>query len=385
MKNILIIGSNGSLKTELENTGFFSDIKTSLSFTGSKISIVDILIVDGEAISYDKYLNNFSNFLKQVKSNYYIARDLDTYSTVNKNLSSYGIIVIPPLLTDKQISQKVCSLSIEDFAVKNNTVCFFGAGAGVGTEMISQSTAQVISELTGKSVIFLALDGSEGTSYLDLDFTGYGLWQIKERLINNILSPEELKNSCLKTGLLYVLPGESSISKLRHYHPEHIEKLICLSSKTFDITIINGGSNVCGMSIGALNSSKLKYLVTTQSYKHFRNFLKLSEQVFVNLGINAGDFSLILNKYIENSDFYDGIDISKNYGMPLASVIPLLDYTLGLEAENKKKTLVGYDNIFSSSIKQLSFFLCRELGIEIKDKEAVRKSFFKRIMRKVNT
>ena len=382
MKNILIIGSNGSLKTELENTSFFGEVKNSLSFKGSKIGIVDILIVDGAAISYDKYLNNFSNFLKQVKSNYYIARDLDTYSTVNKNLSSYGIIVIPPLLTDKQISQKICSLAIEDFAVKNNTVCFFGAGSGVGTEMISQSVAQVVSELTDKSVIFLSLDGSEGTSYLDLDSTSYGIWQIKDRLINNILSTEELKNSCLKTGPLYVLPGESSISKLRHYHPGHIEKLICLSSKTFDITIINGGSSISGMSIGALNSSKLKYLVTTQRYKYYKNFLKLQEQVFVNLGINAGDFSLILNKYIENNNFYDGIDISKNYGMQLASVIPLLDYTLGLEAENKKKTLVGYDNIFSSSIEQLSFFLCRELGIEIKDKKAVRKSFFKRIMRK---
>ena len=136
------------------------------------------------------------------------------------------------------------------------------------------------------------------------------------------------------------------------------------------------------MSIGALNSSKLKYLVTTQSYKHFRNFEKLIDQIFVNLGINTDDFSLVVNKYIDVSDLEDEISLSKNYGMQLASVIPLLDYTTSLEVENKGKTLVSYDRIFSDSIRQLSVFLCKELGIEIKDKEVVKGSFLKRIMRK---
>ena len=382
MKNILIISENGSLKTELENTGFFGDVKTSLSFTDNKLKGIDILVVDGVTISYDRYLKNLNNFLKKVKSNYYIAVDLDTYSTVNKNLSGYGIIVIPPLLTDTQITQKICSLAVEDFTVKNNIVCFFGAGPGVGTTMISQSVAQILSDLIGRSINFLVLDGSYGTTYFDIDSRSGGLAEIKERLINNILSSEELKNSCLKAGSLYVLPGENDISKVRHYHPEHIEKLTYLSSKTFDITIINAGSAITGMSIGALNSSKLKYLVTTQSYKHFRNFEKLVNQIFVNLGINTDDFSLVLNKYIEASDLEDEISLSKNYGMPLASVIPLLDYTTSLEAENKGKTLVGYDRIFSDSIRQLSVFLCKELGVEIKDKEVLKGSFLKRIMRK---
>ncbi len=382
MKNILIISENGSLKAELENTGFFSDVKTSVSFTGKKLNRIDILIVDGLTISYDQYLNNFSKFLKQVKSNYYIAKDLDTYSTVNKNLSGYGIIVIPPLLTDTQITQKICTLAVEDFTVKNNIFCFFGAGPGVGTTMISQSVARVLSDNTGKSIIFLALDGSYGTTYFDIDSRSGGLAEIKDRLINNILSADELKNSCIKTGSLYVLPGENDISKVRHYYPEHIEKLTYLSSRTFDITIINAGSAVTGMSIGTLNSSKLKYLITTQSYKHFRNFEKLVDQIFVNLGISSDDFSLVVNKYIEASDLEDEISLSKNYGMSLASVIPLLDYTTSLEAENKGKTLVGYDRIFSGSIRQLAVFLCKELGIEIKDKEVVKGSFLKRIMRK---
>jgi len=383
VKNILIIGSCGGLKAELEKTKFFSDVKTCLSFDSKELDKIDILIVESKTISYSSYIQNFSKFLKKVKSNYYIAGDMDTYSTINKTLSSYGIIVIPPLLTDAQISQKICSLAIEDFYTGNDAVCFFGSGPEAGVSMISLSTAQVLSDITGKSTCLLSLNGSEGTTYFDIDSGSHGLFEIKERLINNILSPEELKSSCIKSGNLYILPGEKDISKIRHYHPDHIEKLVDLSSKTFDVTIINGGSDISGMSIGALNSSKIKYMVTTQSDKHFRNFSKLLEQIFSSLGISPDDFNLIVNKYIDSSELDTEISLAKKYGMQVASVIPLLDYTLSLEAEKERKTLLGYDRLYSNSIKQLSVSLCGELGIEILGtgkKDGKRGSFLNKIL-----
>ena len=204
MKNILIIGSRGGLKAELEKTGFFSSIKTCQSFGSKELDKIDILIVESKTISYSNYIQNFPMFLKKVKSNYYIAGDMDTYSTINKTLSSYGIIVIPPLLTDAQISQKICSLAIEDFDAGKDTVCFFGSGPEAGVSMISQSAAQVLSDITGKSTCLLSLNGREGTTYFDIDSGSHGLSEIKERLINNILSPEELKSSCIKSGSLYI-------------------------------------------------------------------------------------------------------------------------------------------------------------------------------------
>jgi MinD-like ATPase involved in chromosome partitioning or flagellar assembly len=386
MKNILIISENGKLKTELEKTGFFKNIKTSMYFSSTALEDVDILIVDDKTIGYSDYVQNFSKFLKLVNSNYYIATDIDTYSTINKVLSSYGIIVIPPFLTDKQICQKICSLAIEDFSVSKNTVCFFGSGSGVGTSMISQSVSQILSGITGKSTLFLNLDGSEGIDYFDINSASYGLSEIKERLVNNILSSEELKNSCIKNSLLYFLAGEKEISKVRHYQPEHIEKLVELASKTFDVVIINGGATITGMSIGALNSSKLKFLVTSQSDKHYRNFNKLMDQIFINLGISADDFSLVLNKYIDSDELETEISLSKKYGMALASVVPLLEYIPSLEAEKKRKTLLGYDRVFSSSIKQLAVSLATELEIEILDtakKDGKNGSFFKKIIGKV--
>jgi len=384
MKNILIVSKNTGLKTELEKTSFFKNIKTWPSLDYKITEKIDILIVDDKTIPYNSYIQNFPKFIKQVSSNYYIAGDADTYSTVNKVLSSYGIIVIPPFLTDAQICQKICSLAVEDFATGRNTVCFFGAGAGSGTSMVSQSVAQVISDITGNSTGYLNLDGSQGIDYIDFDSGSFGLSQIKERLINNILSEEELKNSCIKNSHLYFLPGEKEISKVRHYLPEHIEKLVELASKTFDIAIINGGNTITGMSIGALNSSKLKLLVSTQSNKYFINFNNLMTQILLNLGISPNDFLLVVNKYIDYDKFETEIVLAKKYGMELVSVIPLLEYIPGLEAEKKKKTLLGFDRAFANSIKQLSVSLCRELGIEIlgSAKNGNRKSIFKKMLRK---
>lgn len=140
------------------------------------------------------------------------------------------------------------------------------------------------------------------------------------------------------------------------------------------------------MSIGALNSSKLKFLVTSQSDKHYRNFNKLMDQIFINLGISADDFSLVLNKYIDSDELETEISLSKKYGMALASVVPLLEYIPSLEAEKKRKTLLGYDRVFSSSIKQLAVSLATELEIEILDtakKDGKNGSFFKKIIGKV--
>lgn len=134
------------------------------------------------------------------------------------------------------------------------------------------------------------------------------------------------------------------------------------------------------MSIGALNSSKLKLLVSTQSQKYFIGFNNLMTQIFSNLGISCQDFLLVVNKYLEYSGFENEIILAKKYDMQLASVIPLLEYIQGLEAEIKKKTLLGFDRAFANSIKQLSVSLCRQLSIEVLGggKTRVRIGIFKK-------
>ena len=186
-------------------------------------------------------------------------------------------------------------------------------------------------------------------------------------MVNGILSSEELKSSCIRSGNLYILPGEKDISKTRHYHPRHIEKLVNLSTDTFDGTILNCGSDVTGMSIGGLNSSGPRYLITTQSDKYFRNFKRLETQILSRLGINADDFYLIVNKYIDSDELKAEVDLARDYHMDLSGVIPLVDYILAIVAERDKKIISDLDQYYKSSIDRIANSIAGKLKIEIKN------------------
>jgi len=320
-------------------------------------------------------MQDYFIYFKQVKSNFYIVSDQNTYLSIYKNLSSYGIIVLPPKLTGTQIAQRICEATVDEDLPSKSVTGFFGAGPGCGVSIVSQSVAQKLSNITGKNVALLVLSGSEGADYVKSDGGSYGLSEIKDRLINSILSAEELKSACIKNENLYILPGEKNILKIRHYYPEHIEKLVNLSLETFDVVMLNCGNRVTGMSIGGLNSSGPKYLITTQSDRYFRNFKKLEEQILSQLGISAADFYLIVNKYIDSDELKSEVDLAKDYHMHLSCVIPLVDYILSIVAERDKKILSDLDQYYRNSIKQVVNTVADKLKIEILESKKDGRNF----------
>ena len=364
-KKVLIISKNDLLRSNLLKTGYFSGITISESSRGRVPDDIDILIVDDRTISYSQYFQDCSVYFKQVKINFYISSDRDSYLSIYKNLSSYGVIVLPPQLTGAQIASRICEATVDEDLPLKKVTGFFGAGPGCGVSIVSQSVAQELADITGKNVALLVLSGSEGTDYVNTDGGSYGLSEIKDRLANSILSPEELKASCIKSRNLYILSGEKNISKIRHYHPEHIEKLVDLSLETFNAVILNCGSKVTGMSIGGLNSSGPKYLITTQSDRYFDSFRKLEEQIFSHLGISTTDFYLIVNKYVDSDELRTEVDLAKDYRMHLSGVIPLIDYILSITAERDKKILSEFDQYYRNSIKGIANTIADKLKIEV--------------------
>lgn len=366
-KNILLISRNEKIKLSLLETGYFKDVGISDVLSSRLLTGVDILILDDKVMPYSQYIQNYVLYFKKIKSNFYITSDIETYATIYKKLSSYGIIVLPPELTGKQICDKVCSATVERFSLAKSIACFWGAGQGAGVEMLSTSISQMLSDITGKDTALLILNGDQGINYINPESVTPGLSDIKDKLKNNILSGEELKNTCIKRRKLYILPGEKDINSVRYYHPEDIEKLTSLSLEVFDIVLINCGSVVNGMNIGALNSASFKYLITTQSDRYYRNFKRLKCQIFSNLGICTQDFSLIVNKYIDSDGLLSEIDIARNYGMYLIGTVPLLDYEVGLAAERDRKMLTGYSSKYEDSIKVVAHLIAKDLKIEISE------------------
>ena len=376
-KKVLIISENDLLKSSLLKTGYFSDITISGSIRSKIPDGINILIVDDRTISYSQYMQDCFIYFKQVKSNFYIVSDQDTYLSIYKSLSSYGVIVLPPQLTNTQIAQRICEATVDEDLPSKKVTGFFGAGPGCGVSIVSQSVAKELADITGKNVALLALSGNEGRDYVNTDGGSYGLSEIKDRLSNSILSLEELKAACIKSRNLYILPGEKNISKIRHYHPEHIEKLVDLSLETFDAVILNCGSKVTGMSIGGLNSSGPKYLITTQSDRYFNSFRKLEEQIFSHLGISTTDFYLIVNKYVDSDELRSEVDLAKDYRMHLSGVIPLVGYILSITAERDKKILSEFDQYYRNSIKGIANTIADKLKIEILESKKSSSNFKK--------
>ncbi len=92
-KKVLIITSDDFLRSALEKTGYFSDVTVAESIWSKVPDGTDILIVDDKVISYGQYIKDFSGYFKQIKSNFYIVRDMDTYISIYKNLSSYNFYI----------------------------------------------------------------------------------------------------------------------------------------------------------------------------------------------------------------------------------------------------------------------------------------------------
>ena len=380
-KNIFIIGKNKKIKDILLEKGYFKDVTISENMNSRLLTEVDILIVSDDVMSYSQFIQSYNLHFKKIKSIFYITNDPKTYTTIQKKLSSYGIIILPPQLTKKQICDKICSAVIERFPAENSIACFLGAGHSAGVDMINQSISQELSNILEKDIILLILSGKEGTGYIDSEEHNQGLGDLKEKLKNNILTVEELKDTCINKGGLYILPGEKDVSRIRYYHPEEIEKLIQISTQGFDVVFVNCGSDIIGMNIGALNTASHKYLITTQSEKHFKSFKRLEEQILSNLGISAKEFCLILNKFIDSEGLLNEIDISKNYGMYLAGVIPLLDYEVGLNAEMERNLLSEYSKPYKDCIKNIAFSIAQDLKIETCQKDS-NYNIFKKLSNK---
>jgi Flp pilus assembly CpaE family ATPase len=368
-KKVLIISKNDQLKSILAGAGCYSDTSVSAGIDAKIVEGIDILIVDDRAISYSRYLQDCFIYFKKVKSNFYISSEADTYLSIYKSLSSYGVIVIPPQLTIKQAAQRIIDATAGRSIPTSRVCTFFGAGSGCGTAMVSQSVAKHLSIITGKDVGLLMLGGDGGSDYIKAGEGSYGLPSVKSRLNNSLLLPRELKSACIRQENLYILSGESHISKIRYYHPDKIEKLIDLSIEAFDAVLINCGSRVTGMSIGALNSSGLKYLITTQSDKYFNNFKIISEQILTQLGISAADFNLILNKFIDYGELRSEVDLAKDYQMNLSGVIGMVDYPLALSAERDKKTLSELDQYYKKSVEAIAYIIADKLNMKIMEQK----------------
>ena len=377
-----LLSNDSELQRALEETGHFEVlIKTDVE----DIDTGEIIIISDREIDYNEltvYLENKQKSILNKTIFYLLSNEYSEQMIKNINFigQTKNIIIIPPKLTISQIVARVSEKVFPYINQKNkNIITFFGADNKVGTTMVAQSTAEMLSKNTNAKIGLLFLSGNPSTSYIKSKGKA-GLDDIKIKLMNNILSADEVFSVCTKENEnLYLLPGADYILDIRHYHPEYIDRLIQLASEKFNLIIIDTGSNIdSGMAIAALNSTKNKYLVATQQETARVNFERIESQVLKRLQIEPGDFMLVVNKYIKSNQIYTAKQVADLYNMTLATYIPNLEL-LGWQAEFDQRTLLHYNNqSYNYQIEQLSKIITAQTHIKYQENHNRKEGFLKK-------
>lgn len=372
MAVLTFIGKDGELIEQFRKTEYFGDLEVVTAKILNQKMVKDVVVISNETVSANELLEKRNN----IEANYlFFIISRKNFSKITEDLLTENkIIVIPPMLTIHQIINKIYEMTAIGTPGKSNIYLFFGADSKVGTTMAAQSAAERLAENKKLKVFFLSLDGKSGTDYLDINFTNC-IDDIRIKIANKILQINELVDTCqTKDNNLYILQGTKSIFERKRYQPEHIEFLLQLASSHFDITIVDAGNNIdLGMTIGALNCTGNKFLVTTQQEKSHRNFMQLEQQVLPRIGIK--DFMLIINKYVENTALPEKYKLADKYNATFISSLPLLSY--GWQCERDKHSLLLYkDKYYEDGINKIINIISKQcFNVSIRENKGTKPVF----------
>lgn len=218
----------------------------------------------------------------------------------------------------------------------SKTIGFISGDHGVGTTMISQSVAEIISK-RGASVLLVMSSGDYGCDFFT-NKDSRSIDNLKSGIITGSLSYEEVKQQLVEVDGIMILPTVSN-EYTATYYPENTADIL---SKTcegiFEYIIFDVGCNFnLGLTISAIICSEKKYIVVTQQEKTIRRYLSVAEKIFKTLDVKG---ELIINKYISNISLLSCSEMRKIMEVDKYMTVPYLEY--GWQAEIEKKTLTSY-------------------------------------------
>lgn len=332
------------------------DIFTEVKFL-TALEDMDVLIIVDKKMKQE----DLQNMVLDPNIEYFYLLTEETPKLTQTHIETLGFKIIPPRRTNTQIVDLVAS-NFASYNKDENLFVFFGTDNKVGTTMLAQSVAEIIADNKELKVLLLPLGGSAILDYVE-SYSGASLEALKSRLDSGILTSAELFDATAKIDNLYILKNIDSLTARRFFTPAHIEKLLTLATKTFDLVVVDAGSNIeFGTVIGSLIHAKNKFLIATQNEKSISNFIWTKQQVFDPLKINC--FNVVVNKAIYSSALDTDKDIARRLNLPLIGTFALSNY--GLQAERDRKTLYKLDDsVFTAKIIELANLILKQIGKEM--------------------
>jgi Flp pilus assembly CpaE family ATPase len=246
--------------------------------------------------------------------------------TRNIQLVCSGHEIIP--ISEKYNSEQVVNVVLghltgEDHLVSNRIITFFGTHSGSGVSTTVKNVARLLGQRTKEKVLVLSLNPWDPADYFQ-EYDGHYLNDIKIDLKTKNLTEQKLQQYVHKTKYYYHLAGNRDIKLQRFYQTEEIAHLIEIAKNSFDVVLIDGGShfdNACYAQ--SFLSSDLKFLVTTQETKGYRNYYPLVyQQLLEPIKGSSDDFILLINRYRQNYSLINEKDLQEELEMNLLTSLP---------------------------------------------------------------
>ena len=243
----------------------------------------------------------------------------------------------------------------------SNVFVIHGVDHKVGTTMITQSIAEIISRaLPDKKVLLLFLNGRRSTEFIG-EKTG-SMENLKLRIDNMMIDGSEINSFCLIKGNLFILAGISKMEEERLYFPENAIYLLKEISKQFDLIIVDSGNDLDnGLAIGALKYTENRILILTQQETALRRYEELAT-TYVTLGFAFQRF--IINKYYLD-DPYDNKYIMSRIGVEKEAISFISQHNNYRQAEVSYKSLLEFkDENYSKDIINVSNHMLEKIGLD---------------------
>ena len=248
--------------------------------------------------------------------------------------------------------------------VMKKVIVFFGGDSQVGTTMIAQSFAELLSQ-RGHRVLFILGSGKYGDSFIKMGLP-HSIDDLKAGIRSGKIEKEELMQSLEMKKNLLILPGVRNPLMAKHF-PENTYQILLESAKEeFDYIVIDGGSEFqLGITISALNYSDERFFLTTQQAKSLYRYALYRKQIFEPLNLKS---RLIINKYLRDPALFLKSDILKFCGVSEAKVVPYIEY--GWQAEMEGVSLMQHKGFYKAIEK-----LVEEYEPEIKKERRWKGNF----------
>ena len=376
-QNIQLICNDIELYNAFNNSGLFNSVSI-----GGILEInkqYDNLVVSDRIVGFNDLLNSYSEGALKASKVFYLLSYSQNESQLNSMmivLKAKNIYVVPPKLTDQQILDRVCQDLAIDKSSNNNVITFFGADSKVGTTITAQGVAECLADNTVVKVGFLNLSGQPSYNYVP-DTDSFGLDIIITKIFNFVLSADELRSAMVPKGNLYILPSVKTLTDLRFYKPKHVEYLINLATGIFDIVIVDAGYYPnSGLYIGAINSTKTRYMISTQQDACQAAFALTRDQLFKVLEIDSGSIMLVVNRYSDEIDLPNTYKLADEvYKMIHAAFLPNVPGAFW-KTEREKRTLRGFDAYYDAQLNELVKVIAAQLNIEYAPQVVLKKKRF---------